>query len=84
MSEIYLESQVISQTIVRCSQDLRSQLSHERDSVRHISLQKDIEVKDLQTRLEKSVSISFSSHLHATNHILDRGTGQDTRDTRRC
>ena len=47
--------EVISQIDVRCSQDLRGQLGQERDSVRHISLQKEIEVKDLQTRLEKSV-----------------------------
>ena len=37
------------------SQDLRSQLLQERESVRHISLQKDIELKELQTRIEKSV-----------------------------
>ncbi|KAJ7147180.1 hypothetical protein C8R43DRAFT_544030 [Mycena crocata] len=37
------------------AQDLRVQLSQERDSVRHISLQKDIEVKELQTRLDKAV-----------------------------
>ncbi|KAF9651639.1 hypothetical protein BDM02DRAFT_3184386 [Thelephora ganbajun] len=48
-----LESQI--QMLEGQTQDLRSQLSQERDSVRHISLQKEIEVKDLQTRLEKSV-----------------------------
>ena len=55
MSETSLGPGVLSQTIVRYSQDLRGQLGQERDSVRYISLQKEIEVKDLQTRLEKSV-----------------------------
>jgi nucleoprotein TPR len=41
------------------SQDLRVQLSQERDSVRHISLQKDIELKELQTRLDKSVCLAY-------------------------
>jgi len=30
-------------------------LSQERDSVRHISLQKEIEVKELQTRIDRSI-----------------------------
>jgi nucleoprotein TPR len=62
---------MISQTVVLHSQDLRSQLGQERDSVRHVSLQKEIEVKDLQTRLEKSVRMSSSTHLHVTNPVLD-------------
>lgn len=66
------------------SQDLRSQLSQERDSVRHISLQKEIEVKDLQTRLEKSVRIGSSTYSCATNRVLGGGTGQDARDARWC
>ncbi|KAJ7029278.1 hypothetical protein C8F04DRAFT_1237155 [Mycena alexandri] len=37
------------------NQDLRVQLSLERDATRHVSLQKDIEVKELQTRLDKAV-----------------------------
>ena len=49
---------MLSQIVVLSSQELRSQLNQERDSVRHISLQKEIEVKDLQTRLEKSVGIN--------------------------
>lgn len=38
-------------------QDLRIQVSQERDNIRHISLQKDIELKELQTRLDKNVMI---------------------------
>ena len=49
------------------SQDLRNQLGQERDSVRHISLQKEIEVKDLQTRLEKSVRVRPNTRCPATN-----------------
>jgi len=75
---------LISQTIVLDSQDLRGQLSQERDSARHVSLQKEIEAKDLQTRLEKSVCTSSSTHPHMVNRALDRGAGQDTRGTRRC
>ncbi|KAJ7758135.1 hypothetical protein DFH07DRAFT_772602 [Mycena maculata] len=37
------------------TQDLRLQLSQERDSVRHISLQKDIELKERQTQIDKNV-----------------------------
>ncbi|KAJ7288016.1 hypothetical protein C8J57DRAFT_504699 [Mycena rebaudengoi] len=48
-----LESQL--QMLEGQTQDLRVQLTQERDSVRHISLQKDIELKDLQTRLDKTV-----------------------------
>lgn len=40
---------------VLSSQDLRTQLTQERDSVRHLTLQKDIELKDLRSRMEKSV-----------------------------
>ena len=39
------------------SQDLRTQLLQERESVRHISLQKDIELKELQARIEKNVGV---------------------------
>jgi len=59
-----------TQTVVLYSQDLRSQLSQERDSVRHVSLQKEIEVKDLQTRLEKSVHMNSSTHPYVTNPVL--------------
>lgn len=36
-------------------QDLRTQLSQERDTVRHMSLQKDIQLKELQNRLDRAV-----------------------------
>ena len=39
----------------RCSQDLRTQLSKERDTIRHLTLQKDLELKDLRVRIEKAV-----------------------------
>ena len=39
------------------SQDLRTQLLQERESVRHISLQKDIELKELQARIDKNVGV---------------------------
>ena len=71
MRKIALGSRVIPQTIVLYSQDLRSQLSQERDSVRHISLQKEIEVKDLQTRLEKTVLMTSSADSHVTDRVLD-------------
>lgn len=45
------------------SQDLRVQLSQERDTVRHLSLQKEIEHKDLQNRIDKIVCISFGGFL---------------------
>ncbi|KAF8158177.1 hypothetical protein B0H34DRAFT_444170 [Crassisporium funariophilum] len=47
-----LESQL--QMLEGQTQDLRTQVVQERESVRHISLQKDIELKELQNRLEKS------------------------------
>ncbi|KAG6850340.1 hypothetical protein H0H93_014613 [Arthromyces matolae] len=37
------------------TQDLRTQLSQERDNVRHLSLQKDIELKELQSRIDKTL-----------------------------
>lgn len=40
-------------------QDLRTQLSRERDSLRHTALQKDLESKELQTRLDKAVRKPF-------------------------
>ncbi|KII91087.1 hypothetical protein PLICRDRAFT_28915 [Plicaturopsis crispa FD-325 SS-3] len=36
------------------TQDLRAQISQERDTVRHLSLQKEIELKELQARLDKT------------------------------
>ncbi|KAG6853933.1 hypothetical protein C0991_012425 [Blastosporella zonata] len=46
-----LESQL--QGLEGQTQDLRAQLSQERDNVRHLTLQKDIELKELQTRIDK-------------------------------
>jgi hypothetical protein len=37
------------------SKDLKAQLSQERDNLRHVSLQKDMEVKELQSRIDKTV-----------------------------
>jgi nucleoprotein TPR len=46
------------------SQDLRAQVIQERDNARHLSLQKELELKELQARLEKKVeSFSFSLFL---------------------
>src|ERR1700734_2235634 len=51
-------------------QDLRGQVLQERDSARNISLQKDIELKELQHRLDKNVRISLlSTRKHS--HIPD-------------
>jgi len=40
-------------------QDLRVQVVQERDSIRHLTLQKELELKELQTRLEKKVNFHF-------------------------
>ncbi|KAH8082011.1 hypothetical protein BXZ70DRAFT_631748 [Cristinia sonorae] len=47
-----LESQI--QMLETQTQDLRTQLQQERDSVRSVSLQKDIELKELRNKLEKA------------------------------
>ncbi|KAG6376921.1 hypothetical protein JVT61DRAFT_953 [Boletus reticuloceps] len=47
-----LESQV--QMMENQTQDLKSQLSQERENLRHITLQRDIDVKELQSRLDKT------------------------------
>ncbi|TFY64347.1 hypothetical protein EVJ58_g2677 [Rhodofomes roseus] len=49
-----LESQM--QMLENQTQDLRTHLSAERDTLRHVSLQKDIEVKELQSRVEKTTA----------------------------
>ena len=51
----------VASTLSINSQDLRSQLLQERESVRHISLQKDIELKELQTRIDKVVRITSNT-----------------------
>ncbi|KAF5382472.1 hypothetical protein D9615_003024 [Tricholomella constricta] len=48
-----LENQL--QALEGQTQDLRTQLSQERDTIRHVTLQKDIELKELQTRLDKTL-----------------------------
>ena len=47
-----LESQI--QMLETQTQDLRSQLNQERDSVRHLTLQKDLDLKELRVRIDKS------------------------------
>ncbi|KAH9948873.1 hypothetical protein B0H21DRAFT_731535 [Amylocystis lapponica] len=47
-----LESQI--QMLENQTQDLRTQLGSERESLRHLTLQKDIQVKELQTRIDKT------------------------------
>ncbi|KAI0081625.1 hypothetical protein K474DRAFT_1635534 [Panus rudis PR-1116 ss-1] len=47
-----LESQI--QMLESQTQDLRSQLSQERENNRYLTLQKDLELKDLRTRLDKT------------------------------
>ncbi|KAG9227404.1 Protein mlp1 [Pleurotus ostreatus] len=48
-----LESQL--QHLESQTQDLRTQVNQERDTVRHITLQKDIELKELHNRIDRSV-----------------------------
>ncbi|THH00176.1 hypothetical protein EW026_g2304 [Hermanssonia centrifuga] len=47
-----LENQI--QMLENQTQDLRTQLTQERDSVRHLSLQKDLDLKELRTRIDKT------------------------------
>ncbi|KAJ3986855.1 hypothetical protein F5890DRAFT_925112 [Lentinula detonsa] len=47
-----LENQL--QLLENQSQDLRSQVTQEREAVRNLSLQRDVETRDLQNRLDKS------------------------------
>ena len=62
-------------------QDLKSQLSQERETVRHVTLQRDIDVKELQSRLDKTVR--HRAHGECTGphscNILDRTTFPNTR-----
>lgn len=53
-------------------QDLRTQLTQERDTIRHISLQKDIELKELQNRLDRSVWLVSASVLTNLNSLFAR------------
>ncbi|EMD40194.1 hypothetical protein CERSUDRAFT_112402 [Gelatoporia subvermispora B] len=47
-----LESQI--KLLENQTQELRTQLNNERDSIRHATLQKDIEIKELQAKVEKA------------------------------
>jgi len=53
-------------------QDLKAQLSQERDAVRHVTLQKDIDLKDLQTRLDRTVSTA-SVKITLSTYALQTG-----------
>ncbi|KAG6813573.1 hypothetical protein H0H92_009617 [Tricholoma furcatifolium] len=48
-----LENQL--QALEGQTHDLRAQLSQERDNIRHVTLQKDIELKEFQTRIDKGI-----------------------------
>jgi len=52
-----LESQL--QILETQAQDLRAQLSQERDIIRNLQLQKELDLKDLQNRLDKVVGRNF-------------------------
>lgn len=63
-----LESQL--QLLEGQTQDLRLQLTQERDTVRKLQLQKELDLKDLQTRLDKVVSYRYSPFSFAVVLIL--------------
>ena len=50
-----LESQI--QMLENQTQDLRAALASERESLRHANLQKEIDVKELQSRIDKTVRL---------------------------
>jgi len=52
-----LESQL--QILETQAQDLRAQLLQERDIIRNLQLQKELDLRDLQNRLDKVVSRNF-------------------------
>jgi len=61
------------------SQDLRTQVSQERDNLRRMSFQKDIEVKELQTRLDKSVRLkTFTTTTASFICVLGAGIIKDS------
>jgi hypothetical protein len=51
---------------------MKAQLSQERDAVRHVTLQKDIDSKDLQTRLDRTVCFTFFAEIHQSLYFVDR------------
>jgi hypothetical protein len=65
----------------RDSQDLKTQLSEERDAVRRLGLQKEIETKELQTRIDKMVSfiIPLTTRIMEWYAITERRVLQDPR-----
>ena len=65
-------------------QDLQSQLSQERKTMRHVTLQKDIDVEDLQSRLDKTVrhrALKVVGYIHPV--LLDQTALPSTRVPRR-
>ncbi|KAG2010159.1 hypothetical protein CC2G_013002 [Coprinopsis cinerea AmutBmut pab1-1] len=67
-----LENQL--QMLEAQSQDLRTQLSRERDSLRHVTTQKDLESKDLQSRLDKA-NLELSKTRETLLHGLEEKLG---------
>ena len=65
------------------SQDLRTQAMQERDNVRHISLQRDIELKELQSRVDRAVCQSPPFSIAILSCVSGAGTLQDPRIPRR-
>ncbi|KAH9936573.1 uncharacterized protein B0H18DRAFT_974482 [Fomitopsis serialis] len=65
-----LESQI--QMLENQTQDLRAQLLAERESLRHVSLQKDIEVKELQSRIEKTTRENLVAAETSRKHLEER------------
>ena len=61
-------------------QDLKAQLSQERDAVRHVTLQKDIDLKDLQTRLDRMVSTT-SVKITLSTYALQTGQLSQARES---
>lgn len=67
-----LESQL--QLLEGQSQDLRGQLTQERDSVRNLQLQKELDLKDLQSRLDKVVSFNALSRRPGNRTLISEFT----------
>jgi len=61
-------------------QDLRAQLSQECNVVRHVTLQKDIDLKDLQTWLDRTVSTTFMKIILST-YALQTGQLSQARES---
>jgi hypothetical protein len=63
---------------------MKAQLSQERDAVRHVTLQKDIDLKDLQTRLDKTVCFIFFAEIHRFLYFADCTAISSSRVSRWC